>query len=205
MKRLRSFYPETEIVIVDDGSWDLPEGIEGTLICFSLPKKEAAMNPCVPFNRGVEASSGEFVVLTNPEVMHTKPILDEMRGECEKLGPKAYVAAACWSPAKQWWYCHSELQPKPKGVGRAKMPAGAGLHFCSMLRRSFYDEIGGFSEEYRDGQAYEDNDFLWKLHDAGAVFSIRDDLVTEHLDCAKCEWPKGGAERNRRIFERKWQ
>lgn len=201
--RLREIYPDVEIVIVDDGSWDLPEGLEGTLIV-SLPKKEAAMNPSVPFNHGVAESSGEFIVLTNPEVFHTKPILAEMRAECERLGPKANVAAACWSPSKKWWYCHSENGPPHRKVGRAKMPKGAGLHFCSMLRRELYDEIEGFSEEYRDGQGYEDNDFLWKLHEAGAKFAIRDDLVTEHMDCPRCDWPKGGAERNRLIFERKW-
>ena len=202
---LRLIYPPwIEIVVVNDGSPDMPE-TEGAATVVNLPLKEKALNPCVPFNRGVEASSGEFVVLTNPEITHINPILDGMRAECERLGPKAYVAAACWSPSRKWWYCHSEKGPEPKKVGRAPMPKDAGLHFCSMLRRSFYDEIGGFSEEYRDGQGYEDSDLLWKLAAAGAAFKIRDDLVMEHVETTRSVWPKGGLARNRKIFERKWR
>jgi GT2 family glycosyltransferase len=175
---------------------------EGVLIV-ALPEKDAALNPCVPLNRGVLASTGEYVVLTNPEVVHRAPILQAMADELWVLGEKGYVAAACWSEKTKLWFCHSQ-GPKPEAMGRAKMPEGSGLHFCSMIFREFFDEIGGFSEEYRDGQGYEDNDFLWKLHAAGAQFAILDHLVTDHIDCPRTAWPKGGLERNRRIFETKW-
>lgn len=164
-----------------------------------------ALNPSVPFNRGVAAARGDILVLTNPEVVHTRAILGGMLETLTALGPKGYVAAACWSPKAGWWYCHSQLGPRPKERGRGAMPEGSGFHFCSMLRRSLFDEVGGFSEEYRDGQGYEDNDLLWKLHAAGAHFAIRDDLVTEHVDCPRTAWPVGGAARNREIFEGKWQ
>ncbi len=169
-----------------------------------LPGKDVALNPCVAFNAGVAASSGEFVALTNPEVLHRSPILPAMRLELAALGRKGYVAAACWGLKAGWWYCHSTDMPPDAEVGRAAMPQGAGLHFCAMLHRAFYDEIGGFDEAYRDGQGYEDNDLLWKLQAAGASFKIADDLVTDHLDCPRTEWPAGGAARNRAIFEAKW-
>ncbi len=202
----RSLYPtdDLEIIIVDDGS---PEPAEVTdkfpwpVRIVRLPDKTTALNPCTAFNRGVEVSRGDVLVLTNPEVIHRAPILAGLR---ELLTPKGYVAAACWSEKHRWWFCHSTLMPPAESVGRAEMPEGAGLHFCSMINRAFYDEIGGFSEEYRDGQGYEDNDLLWKLDDAGARFSIADDLVTDHHDCPRSEWPAGGAERNRAIFESKW-
>lgn len=206
---LHALYSESgppEIIVVDDGSpvhfvYDRDVGpVRG----IRLPSKEHALNPCVPFNCGVAVARGEVIVITNPEVIHRAPILAEMLDQLEALGPKGHVASACWSPRRQWWFCHSSLMPKPSSVGRAPMPPGAGLHFCVMLYRKFYEEIGGFSEEYRDGQGYEDNDFLWKLATAGAEFVIRDDLVTEHIDCPPTVWPKGGADRNRKIFEAKW-
>lgn len=208
LSKYRDLYPtDIEIIVVDDGSPE-PAEVRGefpwTIKIVRLPAKTTALNPCVAFNRGVAVSRGEIVVLTNPEVIHRTAILSGMRAELEALGPKGYVAASCWSERARWWYCHSKLMPPPAQVGRAEMPDGAGLHFCSMLYRSFYDEIGGFSEEYRDGAGYEDNDLLWKLHRAGARFKISDDHVTDHHDCPRCEWPAGGADRNRAIFESKW-
>jgi GT2 family glycosyltransferase len=201
--RFRTLYPrDLEIIVVDDGSGDLP-AVDAKVV--TLPRKDGALNPSVPFNRGVEASSGEFIVLTNPEVVHRAPILEEMKAEIERRGPRTYVAAACWSPRSKWWYCHSTDEPDDARVGRAPRPKGAGFHFCAMLRRELYDAIGGFTEDYRDGQGYEDNDLLWKLHAAGALFVIRDDLVTDHTDCPRTEWPKGGAARNRAIFEARWK
>lgn len=206
LERYRSLYRylDYEIVVVDDGSWDmLPIG--GLPLWVNvLPRKDHALNPCTAFNDGAAIASGEFIVLTNPEVVHRAPILAEMRETLTQLGPKGYVAAACWSPEQEWWFCHSRLGPAPEKVGRAPMPEGAGLHFCSMLHRTLYDEIGGFTEDYRGGQGYEDNDFLWKLQAVGARFSIRDDLVTDHRPCPRSHWPAGGAARNRAIFEARW-
>jgi glycosyltransferase involved in cell wall biosynthesis len=189
VERYRSFYPEIEIIVVDDGSGDVPD-VDATIV--SLPKKDHALNPCVAFNRGVEVASHPLIVLTNPEVLHRNRFLDRMQP-----GPNEYIAAACWGG---WWYCHSWLMPKDEDVGRAPTPPGAGLHFCSMLHRSLYDKVGGFSEEYRNGQGYEDNDFLWKLHRAGAQFKIMDDCVTDHVHCPPSKWTGS----NRELFFSKW-
>lgn len=209
LRAYRALYShdDIELVIVDDGS---PEpAVADDLYPWPvkivrLPGKAIALNPCTAFNAGVAASSGEFIVLTNPEVLHSSPILPALCLELKALGPKGYVAAACWGIKAGWWYCHSSEMPEAASVGRARMPDGAGLHFCSMLHRAFYDAIGGFDEAYRDGQGYEDNDLLWKLHAAGARFKIADELVTEHHDCPPSQWPPGGAARNRAIFEAKW-
>lgn len=194
-----------EIIVVDDGSPE-PPVIDGNnpwpVRTIALPRKDHALNPCVPLNRGVARAQGDIIVLTGPEVVHRSPILGEMRDKLKEIGPKGYVGAACWGG--KWWYCHSAMMPPPETVGRAKMPAGAPLHFCTMLYRDFFDAIGGFDEQYRDGAGYEDNDFLWSLERAGAQFAICDDLVTDHLPCPRSQWPAGGFARNREIFERKW-
>jgi GT2 family glycosyltransferase len=198
---------EIEIIIVDDGSPD-PAQVEGQfpwpVQLIRLSAKEEAKNPCLAFNVGVQVATHDHIVLTNPEIVHRAPILSGMSAALSELGPKGYVAAACWDITHKWWFCHSTDEPPDAKVGRAPKPKGAGFHFCSMLHRSLYDEIGGFSDEYRDGQGYEDNDLLWKLERAGAKFKICDELVTDHHPCPRTEWPKGGAERNRAIFEAKW-
>lgn len=198
---------DIEIVIVDDGSPE-PAVANGAypwpVQIVRLPRKDVALNPSVALNAGVAAAAGDVIVLTNPEVVHRAPILVEMVQEIERIGPCGYVAAACWSIHWKYWYCHSTECPPPAEIGRARMPDGAGLHFCSMLYRPFFDKVGGFDEEYRDGKGYEDSDLLWRLHAAGASFRIRDDLVTDHHDCPRTKWPAGGADRNRAIFEARW-
>ena len=73
-----------------------------------------------------------------------------------------------------------------------------------MMYKEFFDEVGGFDEAYREGQGYEDNDFLWELHRQGASFEIRDDLQVNHID-TPVSWPLGGVERNAAIFNEKWK
>ena len=196
---------EIGVLVVDDGSPEparIGDKFPWPVSIIRLPGKTQALNPSVPFNVGVAASHGYIIVLTNPEVIHREAILPAMRDRLNDLGPKGYVIAACMGPG--WWYCHSTDMPSDNSVGRSPTPPGSGFHFCSMLRRSLYDEIGGFSEEYRDGQGFEDNDFLWKLHKAGAKFEICDDLVTDHFPCPRSNWVKGGGARNKAIFEKAW-
>lgn len=197
---------DIEIIVVDDGSGDLkPNWNYGPMVSvIRLPLKDKALNPCVAFNEGVREAQGNIIVLTNPEVLHRQPILRDMQEHLERLGRNGYVSAACWSSSLKMWFCHSTKMPPDEQVGRARSPKGAGLHFCSMLNRPLYERIGGFTEDYRQGQGYEDNDFLWKLDKAGAKFEICDDLITDHYDCPRTDWPKGGAERNKAIFESRW-
>jgi GT2 family glycosyltransferase len=189
--------------VADDGSGDAP-AVSPPAVLVHLPKKDHALNPCTAFNAGADFARGDLLVLTNPEIVHREPILEQMRDELNQLGPKGYVAASCWDAKSNSWYCHSALMVPRTRSGRAPMPAGAGLHFCSMLRAELFDQVGGFSEEYRDGQGYEDNDFLWKLHAAGAKFRICDNLTVDHIECPRTEWPAGGTRRNRMIFEQKF-
>jgi len=198
IRTLNSYYNcnyNCEVIIVDDGSGDdVPATIE-------LPLKDCAKNPCVPINEGVRASKSEIIVLTGPELVHREPIFSEMEKTLESLGPKGYVIAAAWSIGQAQWHCHSTVNGHLPGSW--PVPKGAGFHFCTMMYRDFFLEIGGFDDSYREGAAFDDNDFLWTLEKNGAVFCMRDDLVVDHYPTAT-KWPAGGWERNRLLFESKW-
>lgn len=193
-----------EIVIVNDGSAEkplLPSLPPWPVRVVNLPFKAQAKNPCTPINVGVYHSRGEVVLLTNPEIVHRTRILPGMVRELRKIGSRGYVAASCWDERRNIWLCRSD---KPDLPGRAKIPEGAGLHFCALLRKDLFDEVGGFCSEYRDGQGYEDNDFLWALHAVGAEFRILDQYVVDHVEAPRTQWPIGGLQRNKRIFESRW-
>jgi glycosyltransferase involved in cell wall biosynthesis len=194
---IRSLYTglDYEVVIADDGS-PVPVKADGCTIV-QLPVKHHAMNPCVPINWAVQAARGDVIVLTNPEIEHRMPVLGSMLTD---LTPDGYVIAACQDVSGPW-LCHSTV--KGGENGRGPMPDGSGFHFCTMLTRDLFDKAGGFDEAYRAGQAFEDNDWLFRLQQAGAHFIMRNDLVVWHHK-VPCVWPAGGHARNRGLFEAKW-
>jgi GT2 family glycosyltransferase len=188
-----------EIVVCDDGS-PVPVKAPGCRVV-SLPVKHHALNPCVPINRAVAASIGNVIVLTNPEIEHRSPVLVEMLPELRHESD--YVIAACKDAQSGKWLCASHVAAGQDG--RGPMPAGSGFHFCVMLRRTLFERAGGFDEEYRHGYCFDDNDWLFRLKQAGARFKMRDDLVVwHHRTAERPQWPAGGWERNRRLFEAKW-
>lgn len=196
---------DIEISICDDGSPEcLQRNVETeipVLLC-RLPEKHHALNPCVPFNRAVEQSRGDIIVLTNPEIVHKEPILEEMVKRLKSEDD--YVIAACWNKnkmGKEYWVCHSTAHQFTGG--RQQMPSGSGFHFCTMLHRSLWEKAGGFDEDYREGQGCDDNDWLWRLEDVGANFVMCDDLVVYHHSTA-LRWPREGLTRNRRMLKEKW-
>lgn len=185
-----------EFSVCDDGSrGHVPGPPRGVLTV--LPAKDHALNPCVPLNAAVANSSGDIIVLTGPEIEHRTPVLGAM---AYNLGPDDYAMAACRDVSGPW-LCGSHVRGGENG--RGPMPSGSGFHFCALLHRSLFDRAGGFDEDYRAGQAFEDNDWLFRLERAGARFRMRDDCVVWHHRTPTA-WPDGGHERNRRLFGDKW-
>lgn len=192
---------EFEVVIVDDGSPEPPEIASHSfpVKLVSLPQKTDLKNPCLPWNLGVEKAKYDIIVLTHAEIRHEKPVFPFMMEELGNLGPKGYVLASCWGVDQSRWYCY----PGYKGPKADMIPDGAGLNFCAMLNRGFFEEIGGFDEIYRDGAGYEDNDFIWSVHKNGGNIVIRPDLVVSHYR-TNVNWGKEGFAKNKRLFHDKW-
>lgn len=188
---------DLEIVICDDGSTPSLEDISGCKIV-RLEQKDIALNPCVPINAAIRASTGDVIVLTNPEVVHTENVLNGMLAEL--VGEKDYVTVACFDPALGWL-----AGPKTKydSGGRFPIPRGSHFHFCAMFRRSLFDEVGGFDEMYRFGQGCDDSDWLWKVYVAGANFKLAPGIVT-HARAERTKW-FGSTEQNAELLISKWK
>lgn len=160
-----------------------------------LPFKKHPLNPCVPINRAVAASRGEIIVLTNPEMEHRDwpllGVLGALRGDND------YVTACCYEEKRR-------LQLAGPGVdyssgGRLPVPPWAHFHFLAAFPRSLWDKADGFDEDYRNVTACDDNDWLWRVYRAGAVFKNVPDVVYHHPSGLHWRMPHG-----RRLFNEKW-
>jgi hypothetical protein len=191
LEAYRKHYQGLEISICDDGS-RIPVSAPGCVIT-TLPRKDIGMNPCVPMNASVRASTRDIIVLTNPEIEHREPVFAEMLSMLE--GPLDYVAAACRDT--------DGSMLAGEGVRYERViPHRAHFHFCAMLHRSLFDAAGGFDERYRMGRGYEDADFLWRLHHAGARFRLAKATVTHYRT-----WHQhvGSIDTNARIYDETWR
>ncbi len=185
---------DLQISVADDGS-PKPVRAPGCIVT-TLPKKALGLNPCVPLNAAVRASSGEVVVLTNPELEHREDVLS---GMLELLqSPLDYVAVAC-RDTSGLWLAGPEVDYRTHG--RLPVPPGAHFHFCAMLTRELFDRVGGFDESYRHGRSCEDNDWLWSLHAAGARFRLAPGVVWHHRTPHAYA---GTHESNRELLFSKW-
>lgn len=166
----RRLYKGIEISVCDDGS---PEPVDAPgCVVTRLPAKTIGLNACVPMNAAVRASSGDVVVLTNPEIEHREDVLAGMLALLEHADD--YVTVSC-RDVDGTWLAGPEVDYSKHG--RLPVPPGSHFHFCAMLTRELFDRVGGFDEDYRFGRACEDNDWLWSLEDAGARFRLAPGVV----------------------------
>lgn len=188
-------YPDLglEFSICDDGSPE-PAVVPPGVILTRLPAKDRPLNPCVPINRAVAASSGEVIVLTNPEIEHREPVLPALLELLESEDD--YVAATCWDD-RGFHVAGADVDFTKRG--RLPVPPGAQFHFLAAFHRTLWDRAGGFDEDYRHGTGCDDNDFLFRLHRAGARFRLSPATVYHHP--TKTPW---GMPHNRDLFFRKW-
>ena len=152
-------------------------------------------NPVTAFNIGVTYSSGEYLILTNPECEHEGDILCELDSIYNKNSP--YVVCGCKSLKKDRsfdrWYQHSKHRPE-------------NYHFCSVITKEDYNKIGGFNEDYAEGYGYDDNSFRDRVWNSGIPFVVRDDLVVLHQFHEKVkssDW-RSRLDRNKKLYEKEF-
>lgn len=140
--------------------------------------------PCRLFNLGAHIAGGDYLVLTDPECFHLTNVLAGFDVALDR-SPSTYVVAACINASYNGlidrfedfkyehilWYQHS-LHRNRK------------LHFCSVVLKKTYSDIGGFDEGYAHGYGRDDVDFLRTLIANDVAIATRDDIVVVHMDHA---------------------
>jgi hypothetical protein len=195
-------YPDMqlEFSICDDGS---PVPLRDTQdpkerIC-RLPIKQDAKCPVTPINCAIRNATNDIIVLTNPEMIHHERVLDKMLAAW--TGPNDYVMTGCRDSMHGQWYAGPERDYKG-----CLIPPGTHYHFCVLFHRSLFERAGGFDEEYRDGHAWDDNDWLFRLWALGDVnFKYVPGVVMHYRALLQRSiWKPALLKRNEILFRKKW-
>lgn len=186
-----------EIVVVDDGCnprAKINKQTKFPVKIINMPEKNEALNPCTVINRGVKEAVGEIILLTNPEIIFNENVIEKLLFQL--TSDNVYVSASTLDRKTNTWLSH----PTEK-LNCGPIPKNSSLHFCAMFHKSLFNKVGGFDESYREGSAWEDADFLWRLWAVDTQFKTLDDVIVYHEQTRGSNWSRSS---NRDLFFKKW-
>lgn len=173
----RSKIKDVEIVIADDFS-DTNQHLENLSIEFpdlkfvlinmrSLYKSKYWCNPCVPYNHALRASTGDKIIIQNPECCHMEDVLEYTDKNLSSGTYLSFHAYGCTKEdakilhetdvcpmfsnrKKARWYNHEQERP-------------VAFHFCNAITRADLIKINGFDERYAFGHNWDDAELLHRI------------------------------------------
>jgi len=181
----QSSVQDFELVIVDDAS-DVPLMCDraDTIIRIE-PKDKWYHNPCIPFNKGLRAATGDVIVIQNPECYHVGDVLKYVK---ENIKSNVYLSFGCYAiNVKETAQFHRGVFPK---IGDYLFATNSKIkreyngwynhvkhrpvayHFCSAITREDSFALGGFDERYANGVAFDDNDLIRRIKRMGMEVKI---------------------------------
>ena len=197
----KSEYKNIEVIVVDDASDD-EHRIEDLMDDFDFLKviridkeDKKHVNPCVPFNIALSHTTGDIIILQNPECFHYGDVLSHAAENAEKNKYLAYtvvnkdlvneLSQIDWNENFSFeknkrvpmihineregnlWYCHSQFRPEA-------------LNFCTAITRDDLVELNGFDERYANGVERDDVEFLERIKKKGMQIVFIDSVLVIH-------------------------
>ena len=192
-------YERVEVIVVDDASSDEPISEEelsclAPLLSIRLirldPMKKTYVNPCIPFNVGLTAARGRFIIIQNAECIHVGDVVSYCRNH---IDDKRYLSFGCFSVDKEamlqitsreridkefleqylvqdvatytnganGWYNHSIYKP-------------VGYHFTAAITKNNLKLLNGFDV------GFDDDEILERIRRLGLNVEIIDDVPVLH-------------------------
>lgn len=135
---------DIEVVIVDDGSKD-EQRVEGLLSKY--PKlniklvrldNKNGINPCLPYNVAARNASGDILILSSPETIHTRSVFSLTK--FDEMGADDYYCLSVFCPTDQWM---NQLWLDPKMDVSLKLAGLAGMN----PRQTFTEYLGMWGKD----------------------------------------------------------
>jgi GT2 family glycosyltransferase/glycosyltransferase involved in cell wall biosynthesis len=209
-----------EVIVVDDGSEDetrqLPSRVKG----IAYLRHDSAQGFIDSCNDGARQARGEYVVFLNNDTEPTAGWLDEMLSVFKNFAEVGLVGSKLlypdgslqeaggivWGNGDPWNYGRggNPRDPRYNYTRQVDYLSGASI----MLPRSLWEEVQGFSEEFRPAY-FEDTDLAFKVRAAGkkTVYAPLS-VVYHHEGVTSGTSVTSGTKRyqeiNRPKFKQKW-
>lgn len=174
----QSFNVTYEIIIADDCSTDLTSQITDVIHGVQVIHNSQNMRFLKNCNNAAEQAKGEYIVFLNNDTQvqknWLKPLVDILDNDSQigMTGSKLVyengwlqeAGGIFWSDASAWNYGNKKNPDDPEFnyVKEADYISGAAI----MIRKSLWDEIGGFDEHFAPAY-YEDSDLAFEVRKHG--------------------------------------
>ncbi len=196
-----------EIIVVDNGSMpDMAEYLSGIDYIRVISNKEN-LGCAAAWNQGLDATDSNWVLFLNNDVLLTPGWLEGML----EFAQEKQIDIV--SPAIREGACNYDLEAYSKEfVGRMKNHARIGVAdgICFLVRRTVFERVGRFDENFRIGQ-FEDVDFFRRAAMAGFRLGITGRSIIHHFGSVTqnhirtVEKTTSYAAANRAYYRRKWK
>jgi GT2 family glycosyltransferase len=220
LESIEAFTPEEhEIIFVDNGSDDgteewLKEHLKPN---YRLIKNNKNFGYPVACNQGARLAQGEYLLFLNNDVIVSK---EWLKGLLE--GIKSAVDIGCVGPMTNYISGRQQLNStdtydsifKYQTFAENYRKAHKGLYiplwrivgFCMLVKKSVFDELGGFDERFTPGN-FEDDDFCLRLYERGYRNLMVCDVFVHHHGSKSHDMTtfKELLDTNQKKFNDKWK
>jgi len=206
-----------ELVLVDNGSSDGTGEYFDSIPGAKVIKNKENLGFAKGCNQGIEASSGEYMLLLNNDVIVTEGWLDNLISCMESdqkiglvgpmsnfvAGPQQIEVPYGESIEQMLEFAKQFNRRDPSKYERTNVLIG----FCLLIRRSVIEKIGLFDEDFGLGN-FEDNDYCRRASAAGFDLVRAGDTFIHHFGNRtfignEIDW-HALMHRNNKIFKEKW-
>lgn len=205
-----------EVIVVDDASPDsAPEVVSEFDFCTLLQNPEN-LGFAATCNAGAAHSSGHVLLFLNSDTIVPRVAIVEMMkalGKSGTIGAVGPVSNAIGHYQQIFATYHSEPEIDLFGddlarCARDDFECDMLVGFCLAIRRSAWEEVGPFDEQFRVGM-FEDNDLCYRLCRAGYRLVVAPKAFVHHRGHASLDRSghdkRALFEENRSLYFKKWE
>ncbi|GAB2503092.1 glycosyltransferase [Lysobacter humi (ex Lee et al. 2017)] len=216
-----SDYPNLEVIVVDNASSDGTQDYLREWVTKGPNRRIVLNDENLGFsagnNRGLEAATGDYLVLLNNDTYVTpgwvrtllghlrrRPDLGLVGPVTNNIGNEARIEIGYGDMAGMIHAAARHTRAHPGELRRIPVVA----FFCVMMSRCVYEAVGGLDEQFGMG-FFEDDDYCRRVADAGWYSGCAEDVFVHHhlsasFDQLKAEKKQALFERNKALYEAKW-